>query len=48
MDGLLTNFQPLPCKETKRSERNWRRVESTKMKNTKEDFICPGKKVLGG
>ena len=48
MERLLANFQPLLCKEAKRSEKNWRRVESTKMKNTNEDFICPGKKVLGG
>ena len=41
-------LSPHHAKKGKGSEKNWRIVESTKMKNTKEDFICPGKRVLGG
>ena len=48
MERLLANLKPPPCKKAKGSEKNWTRVESTKMKNTNEDFICPGKRVLGG
>lgn len=48
MERLLANFKLPPCKKEKGSEKNLRRVESMKMKNTKEDFIRPGKRVLGG
>ena len=34
MERLLANLKPPPCKKAKGSEKNWRRVESTKMKNT--------------
>ena len=37
MERLLANLKPPPCKKAKGSEKNWRRVESTKMKNTNEE-----------
>ena len=48
MERLLANLKPPACKKATGGEKNLRRVESMKMKNTNEDFISPGKRVLGG